>query len=120
LLQRAPKSVQAATTMRTLRRLSASAKGPVMSGLPVVRQIAPDEPVDAALYLEERGRQATIMDAPSGPPATGNLSESRGSCERGAGCSRADISQHLGDGGSAGADLGASAVVMVPVVGGGR
>jgi hypothetical protein len=91
-----------------------------MSGLPVVRQIAPDEPVDAALYLEERGRQATIMDAPSGPPATGNLSESRGSCERGAGRSRADSSQHLGDGGLAGADLGASAVVMVPVVGGGR
>ena len=49
MLQRAPKRVQAATTMRTPRRLSASAEGPVRPELPVVHQTAPNQLVNAPL-----------------------------------------------------------------------
>ena len=42
--------------MRTPRRLSASAKGPVRSDLPVVRQIAPDQPATPVLSLGSSGQ----------------------------------------------------------------
>jgi hypothetical protein len=78
-----PKRVQAATTMRTLRRPSGFAEGPVGPELPVVRQIAPDQ-WDAPVKAKHGGEPAPSVTcqgpdtAVSGPcrvtgpaPATG-------------------------------------------------
>jgi hypothetical protein len=59
------------------------AEGPVRPGLPVVRQIAPGQPVNAAPLPGTARAASRDHGCAVWPSGHRNLSESRGSCERG-------------------------------------